>query len=1438
MHLSLIRTVVVSSLFLGGLAVHSADGAGLKVLFLGDSLNESGHDPIQRYEVLAPAFAAQGLTLSYTNSPAAFNAETLAQYDALLLYNNLPTLAEAEEKALLKYVNDGRGLVVAHCASFAFRNSDAYINLVGGQFKSHGNEVFAPVIVDAQHPATHGVKEFAVREESYVHTRLTNDRRVLMLRDHKDGNEPWTWTREQGKGRVFYTASGHYLDTWKQADFQKLLAQGVRWAAGKVNEEKPVGVTVPAEVPRYTQGYRSETVATMTGPLSPADSLKHMHVPAGFRVELFAAEPDVIKPMAMAFDARGRLWVAESVDYPNNIVPEPHKNGNDRIKICEDTDGDGKADKFTVFADKLNIPTGLVFARGGVIVAVAPHLLFLQDTDGDGVADRREIILTGFERFDTHATLSNLHYGHDNWIYGSVGYSGGKVKVGNTVHQFRQGFFRFRADGSAFEVLGTSSNNTWGFGQDEEGNRFGSTANNEHIVHLAMPNRFFESVRGWHGKGIVGIEDHKMMHPVTEDVRQVDVFGGFTAASGSEIYTARRFPERYWNRYAIVCEPTGHLIHLDKLVRQGSRFVARDGFNLMASSDPWTSPVAAQVGPDGAVWFLDWYNYIIQHNPTPHGFENGRGNAYITPVRDQLHGRIYRIVPENTAEPAPRNLEQANAGQLVAGLRDDNLLWRLHAQRLLVERQSGEAIAALVEQVKSDAPFAASHALQTLSGMNYFANGENAEALALLETSLKSSHAVVRRAALSVLPDSEKSVALVVNSGVLKDADLLARRDALLALAELPSTESAGQALAALLQQPENLQDEWVNLALVSAAARNDLAFLKATLVMPITPEQLESSTQVLRIVAEHYGRGGPMNSVAEVVKAGARAPASLAEALIVGVASGWPANSAPAMSPEFEQSLGELRRKLTLVGQLQVAALANRWGVGEKFQADINEIKQSMLDRIGSADMSEADQIRTARELMSLASDSQTLNGLLGKITPKTSPELARAILEAAAQSYLPETGTAFVSRWSSFTPSLRRSALSQLLNRPEWTQVLLTAIEDRRVPFGDLSVEHIQRLRRHPDAECAKRANKLLDAGGLASNADRQEIVTKLIPLAQRHGDVAQGREVFQQNCAVCHLLNGQGAKIGPDLTGFAGGNREEVLLHILDPNRSVEANYRQYTLTTTDGQSLTGLLAAENKTALELVDGAGQKHVLLRDKIQELTSSTMSLMPEGFENLPENDLVSLLDFLTQRGRVFALPLQKAANTITTQGMFIQPDGPERMIFDSWGAKSFEGITFRLVDPEGGTVPNAIVLHGPMTELTQTRPQAVSLSCNSPVERIHLLSGVSGWGYPAQPTGSISLIVRLHYKGGAKEDHSLTNGIHFSDYIRRVDVPGSKYAFDLGGKQLRYLAIEPQQREVIETIEFVKGPDRSAPVIMAVTVEAPETTTATEPKKSASTK
>src|SRR5205085_2319509 len=280
-------------------------------------------------------------------------------------------------------------------------------------------------------------------------------------------------------------------------------------------------VQAPDKLPNYTPnaqwGTQGDPITTMQKPLDPAESMKHLFTHQGFEVSLFASEPEIIKPIWLAWDERGRLWIAETIDYPNNLQGEGE--GHDRLKICEDTDGDGRADKFTIFCDKLSIPTSFAFANGGVIVIHSGKTEFFKDTDGDGKADERQVLFSGWGMGDTHATASNLRYGFDNWIWGTVGYSGFRGTVGGQEIRFGQGIFRFKPDGSKLEFVRSSNNNTWGLGLTEDNLIFGSTANGNASMYMPIPNRYYEAVNGWSASVLGTIADSQRFYPITDKVR-------------------------------------------------------------------------------------------------------------------------------------------------------------------------------------------------------------------------------------------------------------------------------------------------------------------------------------------------------------------------------------------------------------------------------------------------------------------------------------------------------------------------------------------------------------------------------------------------------------------------------------------------------------------------------------------------------------------------------------------------------------------------------------------------------------------------------------------------------------------------------------------------------------------------------------------------------
>lgn len=1438
----------------------------LKLLFLGDN---GHHRPAERFPQLAPRLAKRGIELVYTDRMADLNPETLAKYDGLIVYANQDTIEPDQERALLEFVNSGGGFIPLHCASYCFRNSSQYVALVGAQFQRHGGEVFGTEIEQPNHPVMRGFGGFRSWDETYIHTLENDDRNILEYRrqgDQAQGRErePFTWVRQAGKGRVFYTAWGHDERTWGNPGFVNLVERGIRWACGGdpalagdfIQREpfvmpemtalrtdvKPFEYTdVGSEIPNYLAGERwgaqGKPLTQMQLPLEPAESLKHYVTPEGFSLDLFASEDHMgAKPIAMNWDERGRLWVCLTIDYPNEL--RPVDAGNDRIMICEDTDGDLKADKFTLFADQLSIPTAIVHYRGGVIVQDGVRTLFLQDTNGDDVADVRHTLITGWEMGDTHGGVSNFRYGLDNWIWAMQGYNNSTPEFqGGSSGPFRMGFFRFKLDNSNppnvtdVEFIRSTNNNSWGVGISEEGLIFGSTANRNPSVFMPVANRYYERVRGWGPEQLGSIADTHLFKPITDKVRQVDHHGGYTAGAGHSLYTARRYPQMWWNRTAFVNGPTGHLTGIFVLEPSGAGFTSSSPGNLLASDDEWAAPILSEVGPDGNVWVIDWYNYIIQHNPTPQGFQTGKGNAYESVLRDKKHGRILRVTYGDDSEGKWQALSVRNADQLIESLKNSNMLWRLQAQRLLVERGKLDCVPALLELLADQSTdeiglnTAAIHALWTLHGLGAIKSIDDEVGKAVVSC-LTHPSAGVRKAALEVLPLTAAATEAVVASNLVGDDHPQVRLAALLALADRPSAGQVGQALAELSSDSGLLGDRWLSDALTSAAAVHAEAYLTAVLkqegqaAKTVSPAQ----TTLLARVAEHVSRGRPQAELDTILQALADAPQETIAPILTGLLSGWPAGYDTKISKETEAALLKLADSLPPTELSQLVSLAGRLG-SQSFEAYAEKVAQSLRTVISDDEATDDARVDAAKQLVALLSNRiESVEQILETINLQMAPETAVEMIQTLSASRAPAAGNAIIESMGAWTPTVRQAAIRLLLSRPEWTKELIEGLEAGKASLTDLALDQRQALASHPNADVRAAATKLMAAGGGLPSANRVAVIEKYLPTTHAKGDGDRGRELFKEHCGKCHKHGDLGQEIGPDLTGMAVHPKEELLVHILDPSRSVEGNFRSYTVLTAEGRVISGMLAGESRTTVELIDTNAKRETISRSDIEELTASTKSVMPEGFEDqLDLKAMTDLLEFLTTRGKYLPVDLRKFATLATDRPMFYGADG-EVVLFGDWEPKVFEGVPFNLVKPADGRVANGIMLYGPIGKIPPTLPKQVEIPVGGPITAIHMLGGVGGWNAQrAIADGPAVMTVRIHYADGSTEDHVLRDGVHFADYIGNYDVPESKRAFRLrNGFQMRYLKVSPERpTEPVVRMELIKNNHQSSPITMAITLE-----------------
>ncbi len=650
----------------------------LEILLLG---HDSEHHNSEAYlPLLASALTPKGFNFSYSSDLDDLNEANLARYDALMVYANHDEIEPAQEKALLQFVKKGGGLLPIHSASFCFRNSEEYVELVGGQFKSHETGTFTAEIIAPDHPAMKGVEAFETWDETYVHDLHNKDRTVLMERVEGDEREPYTWVKEYGKGRMFYTALGHDERTWSKPGFHRLLEQGILWAVGEQKAEALAQLSFPertyseAVIPNYE---KRDPAPLLQAPLGVEASQQLIQIPPGFELELFASEPDIVNPICMNWDERGRLWVVETRDYPNEINTTLHE-GNDKIKILEDTDGDGKADKFTVFAEGLSVPTSLVFSNGGVIVSQAPYFLFLKHTDGDDKADVRYPILQGLGTADTHHAANNLVFGPDGGIY----WQSGIFLVHNHETPWQQnlnvgGSGMYRFDPRTFAITPHADNrpNPHGTSFDYWGYCYANDGTGGKSYQVRPEGTGF-----------------KMHILLTKEFRPV---------AANAIMSSTHFPEDMQQDF-LICNTIGFLgvkqYHLD---REGDGHRKKfgevwgtPGIELLDSEDRNFRPTDAVIGEDGALYVSDWHNAIIGH--MQHNIRD--------PNRDHKHGRIFRLTVKGRPLQEPVKIH----GQPIAALLD-NLKHPVNGvrHRTRVElsgRDSDEVIAATREWMKDFDP--------------------------------------------------------------------------------------------------------------------------------------------------------------------------------------------------------------------------------------------------------------------------------------------------------------------------------------------------------------------------------------------------------------------------------------------------------------------------------------------------------------------------------------------------------------------------------------------------------------------------------------------------------------------------------------------------------------------------------------------------------------
>ncbi|QDT53263.1 Cytochrome c [Caulifigura coniformis] len=957
----------------------------------------------------------------------------------------------------------------------------------------------------------------------------------------------------------------------------------------------------------------------------PKDVAAKFHAQHRFTMDLLAAEPLTTDPVAMVYDENGRAWVVEMSDYPytdkkNDVAWQDSTKDLPlgKVRILEDTDGDGDFDKSTIFARDLSWPTGIALFKGGVYIAATPDIWYLKDTDGDLQADVREKVFTGFRKYNVQAVMNNLAWGLDHKIYGAGSSNGGTIQtVGNEgVKPVALSRNDYSIDPNTREFEAISGGARFGNSFDDWGNRFLCNIRNP-IQHVLLPSRYLKrnpflvAPAAVHDVAEAGdtlpvyrtsppepwrtLRAERYVAEGTVIPRSETNQAYFTSSSGVTVYRGSAYPSEFRNN-VFVGEVAGNLIHRQALEKDGVTFRSHrteQNAEFVTSDDNWFRAVNFVNAPDGTLHVLDMYRETIEH---PWSIPDDI-KAMIDLESGRDRGRIYRLSPPGFQAPKPPRLGQATTEELVSLLDHPNAWHRETAHRLLFEKQDRSAIEPLKKLVRSGTPLGRSHALWSLEGLKSLADddllavlsdasaGVREQAIRLAESRFASSPAVLAKAARLV-----------------DDEEIRVRFQLAFSLGEVRDPVATG-ALMRLVERDSG--DSWMRVAILSSLV--DGADEVLVQLLKQTPLDPQAGPRILR------------RQLAVCVGARKR-PDELASVFAALTSVSVPDSERPALLSVLA-GLGEGLKRARV--PLRTAA----GQAGPDVETRIDALLKDSA-RI-AADDSAAEEMRLeAIELVGLDGFAVAREVLSMLLAPRHSTNVQRAAVRTLTAFPDADVTPLMLEHWRGLSPALRTEVVDQLLARADRTVAVLEAIEAGTIPASQISPARRTLLLKHKDAAIAARAGRLLAAEPAGR---RKEVVAEYQSVLNLAGDARRGQALFEKECITCHKNGDKGYDVGPNLSTIRHRTPAEVLMHILDPNREVGPNFVNYVVSIDDGRIATGIIESETATSVVLKRAEGVTETLLRANIEAMSNSGQSLMPEGLEKkLSQQDMADLLVFL----------------------------------------------------------------------------------------------------------------------------------------------------------------------------------------------------------------